>query len=255
MLRLSLFLDIDGTLLDLASHPDKVTVPAALPRLLQRLDTHLKGALAMVSGRNIAAIDRLLSPYKGVAIGVHGFERRERDGSSQTETKVLLPDELRQGINDIVERHPGAFIEDKGCAIAVHERGGPAAAILLADSLSSLCGRIAPAWGCLRGHRVVEIKPAGADKGTGVDLIMQHEPFAGTLPIALGDDITDLDMFATVTRLGGMTIAVGDRISNDGQLQLRSPTAVLRFLEDWTISESIESLVDIDALIRQAARV
>lgn len=253
MRRLSLFLDLDGTLIDLAEHPEAVTVPAQLSQILQQLDTRLGGALAMASGRNIDVLDRLLSPYRGSAIGVHGTERRLNAGAVFQTLSTPLPGALRQSIADIVARYPGAFIEDKGSAIAVHERGGDALmAIALTDALQALCVRFAPGWQCLSGRRVVEIKPAGIDKGKGIAWLMQQPPFAGAMPVALGDDITDLDMFAAVMDRGGLTLAVGGRIAGDGHLHLRSPAAVLRFLEAWSASTAVETRADVEALARQA---
>lgn len=252
MRRLSLFLDLDGTLIDLAEHPEAVNVPVQLSQILQQLDTRLGGALAMASGRNIDVLDRLLSPYRGSAIGVHGTERRINAGAVLQTLSIPLPGALRQSIADIVARYPGAFIEDKGSAIAVHERGDGLMAIALADALQALCCRFAPGWQCLSGRRVVEIKPAGIDKGKGIAWLMQQPPFAGAMPVALGDDITDLDMFAAVMDRGGLTLAVGERIAGDGHLHLRSPAAVLRFLEAWSASTAVETRADVEALARQA---
>lgn len=254
MRRLSLFLDLDGTLIELAEHPEAVTVPAQLPQILGQLDARLHGALAMASGRNIDVLDRLLSPYRGSAIGVHGTERRLNTGAVLQTLSTPLPAALRNAIAEIVARYPGAFIEDKGSAIAVHERDGGDVlrAIALTDALQAQCVRFAPGWQCLSGRRVVEIKPAGIDKGKGTDWLMQQPPFAGALPVALGDDITDLDMFAAVMDYGGLTLAVGERIAGDGHLHLRSPAAVLRFLSAWSASSAVQTLADVEALARQA---
>ncbi|MBL8519177.1 MAG: trehalose-phosphatase [Betaproteobacteria bacterium] len=253
MARPSLFLDVDGTLLELVGHPDAVTVPAALPQVLQRLDDKLHGALVLVSGRNIAAIDQMLSPYRGTAVGVHGLECRHRGGQIEHHPLALMPAVLRQEIVRIVREYPGAFVEDKGSAIAVHERGDIAAADALADALAALCARRGPGWHCLPGHRVVEIKPSEVNKGTGLESVMRNPQFAGTLPLVVGDDVTDLDMFAAGTRFGGMTVAVGDRITRNGNLHLRSPVNVLRFLKRWSESNRAESMADVEALVREAA--
>lgn len=254
MRRLSLFLDLDGTLLELAEHPDAVSVPTQLPAVLQRLDAKLEGALAMATGRNINVLDGFLFPYRGSAIGVHGTEHRLHGGAIVQNVVVPLPTALRHAIADIVRSHPGAFVEDKGSAVAVHERGDTVAAAVLAEELQALCARLAPGWQCLHGRRVVEIKPKSVGKGTGTEWLMQQPPFAGTLPVAVGDDFTDLDMFKTTTRFDGLTVAVGDRITEGGNVHLRSPAAVLRFLEVWSTSESVDDLAGVRALARQAGR-
>jgi len=249
----SLFLDIDGTLLELAGHPDAVTVPVFLPEILRRLDDKLHGALALASGRNIAAIDRLLSPYRGAAIGVHGLETRGRAGSIANHPLAMPTEALRREVARIVQGYPGTFVEDKGSAIAVHVRGDAVAAGTLADALNVLCIRLGPGWHCLPGHRVIEIKPAGLNKGTGLESAMRLPPFAGTLPVVIGDDITDLDMFEAGARFGGLTVAVGDRIADDGHLHLKSPVEVLRFLKRWSESIREESIADVATMLRQAS--
>lgn len=252
VMRLSLFLDLDGTLIDLAEHPEAVSVPARLPLLLQQLDHKLGGALAIASGRNIAVLDRLLLPYQGSAIGVHGVERRLHAGAISQHAVMRLPVELRDAVADLVRQYPGAFIEDKGSAIAVHDRSHPVVSCELAEVLRALCAEHAPEWQCLSGNRVVEVKPVGIDKGSGVDWLMRASPFAESLPVAIGDDFTDLDMFAAVRAYGGLTVAVGERIAGDGQVHLHSPAAVLRLLESWATLVVDYGLANIEALARQA---
>ncbi|MCY7387903.1 MAG: trehalose-phosphatase [Burkholderiales bacterium] len=253
MAHLSLFLDLDGTLIDIAGHPDTVSVPAILPQILQRLDQRLGGALAIASGRNISVLDQLLFPYQGAAIGVHGLEYRAQGGRIQLNPLVTSTVTLRHEVANIARHYSGAFIEDKGSAIAVHERGTEAAAVSLAEALNDLCARLASGWHCLPGRRVVEIKPIGVDKGTGLESAMRQPPFSGTRPVVIGDDITDLDMFAAATRLGGLTMAVGDRITDDAHLHLQSPAAVLRFLDCWSTSDKADNLADIEALAHEVA--
>lgn len=251
-MRLSLFLDLDGTLIDLAEHPEAVSVPARLPLLLQELDHRLGGALAIASGRNIGVLDRLLLPYRGPAIGVHGIERRLQAGTISQQASLRLPVALRNAVADLVRQYPGAFIEDKGSAIAVHDRSHPVVSAELAESLQALCAGLAPEWHCLSGNRVVEVKPVGIDKGSGVDWLMRVPPFTNSIPVAIGDDFTDLDMFAAVRAYGGLTVAVGERIAGDGQVHLHSPAAVLRLLESWATLVVDDGLANIAALARQA---
>jgi trehalose 6-phosphate phosphatase len=198
-------------------------------------------------------MDRILLPYRGVAIGVHGLEQRVR-GVVEYHPLAMPTETLREEVAQIVQGYPGAFIEDKGSALAIHERGDATAAAVLASALGALCTRLPHGWHCLPGHRVVEIKPAGVNKGTGLESVMRQPPFAGTLPVVVGDDITDLDMFAAGTHLGGLTVAVGDRITADGHLHLRSPVEVLRFLKRWSESNCDETIAAVEALVRQASK-
>lgn len=252
VMRLSLFLDLDGTLIDLADHPDSVSVPARLPLLLQQLDHKLGGAVAIASGRNINMLDQLLLPYRGSAIGVHGVERRLQGGAISQHALTPMPVALRDAVAELVRHYPDAFIEDKGSAIAAHDRSHPGVTSELAEAMRAICLRLAPEWQCLSGNKVVEVKPVGIDKGTGVDWLMQVPPFADSLPVAIGDDFTDLDMFAAVHSYGGLTVAVGERIAGDGHVHLHSPAAVLRLLEAWAALTVVRGLANIEALARLA---
>lgn len=255
MQRLSLFLDIDGTILEIAGHPESVTVPDSLPPMLRRLETRLGGALALASGRNIATIDRLLSPYRGATIGVHGLEQRTHGGEVFRTTYSSPPPALRKSIAEILRRFPGAFVEDKGVAIAVHERGSTAEARALSDALNGLCSQIGADWHCIAGRSVFEIKPRAVNKGTALESVMRSPPFSGTLPVAIGDDTTDIDLFNAAMRFGGMAVAVGDRIADAAKMHLQSPTAVLHLLQQWSVSADGESLADVEEMVRLAGRL
>ncbi|MEQ1516126.1 MAG: trehalose-phosphatase, partial [Usitatibacteraceae bacterium] len=142
----------------------------------------------------------------------------------------------------------------KGSALAVHERSDAEAAVALAAELADLCSRLAPGWVCLPGRHVVEIKPIGIDKGVGLESLISCRPFDGSFPVAIGDDVTDLDMFAATERLGGLTVAVGPRIAGSGRMELDSPSAVLRLLRRWSESGGVDSVHAVETLIRDAAQ-
>src|SRR6266852_6565577 len=122
----ALFLDVDGTLLDFAAAPDDVEVPGDLPCALDALHGILGGALALVSGRSIAALDRLFAPLRLPAAGQHGAELRNEVGSEMT--GVAPPRHLAAVIarlRDFAANHPGIVVEDKGVSVAVHYRQVP----------------------------------------------------------------------------------------------------------------------------------
>src|ERR1700710_302061 len=112
----ALFLDIDGTLLDLARTPDRVKVPRELLRTLEKLSHHLSGALAFVSGRSLESIDKLFAPFKPAAIGAHGGEIRGLDGA--VARTAPLSDAVRNIFTGLAEHVPGLLLEDKACALA-----------------------------------------------------------------------------------------------------------------------------------------
>lgn len=251
MPRLSLFLDFDGTLIDLADHPDSVSIPNQLPPTLDRLGGKLKGAVALVSGRNIRSLDELLSPYRGSAIGVHGAEMREAGPSDMQFVSSPISVGAKAAIASILHRYPGTSLEDKAVAIAVHGKSETSLSRSLADELGITCNQLIPGWHCIRGRRVLEIKPLAVDKGTGLNWLMAQKPFVETMPVVIGDDITDLDMFAAANRLGGLTISVGERIVGYGDCHLPSPRGVLQLIERLLSFDGEIGLAEIEDIARQ----
>jgi len=210
----ALFLDVDGCLLDIAERPDAVAVEPTLPPVLDRLRERLGGALALVSGRPLAELDRLFAPLHLPAAGQHGLERR--DAAGRRLPTVALPEgfaEVEGRLALFTERHPGLLLERKSHGLALHYRGNPARgeeAIRLARSLAS---RTRPPLVAVEGKAVIELRAPGADKGRAIEAFLAEPPFRGRLPAFAGDDVTDEDGFAAVNRLGGHSILVGARAS------------------------------------------
>jgi trehalose 6-phosphate phosphatase len=228
--EIALFLDFDGTLVELAPQPEAVIVPPELPPLLARLHDRMKGAVATISGRPIAEIDAFLAPVKLPASGAHGAELRE---SADAEIRVIgahLSDPLRAQIQAVVAtlqaRWPGLRTEDKGTSFAVHYRHAPEAEADLRAALEAL--GFTNGWQLLSGHRVFEVKARGWSKGTAIRLMMDRAAFAGRRPICIGDDRTDLDGMEAARALGGDGIAVGG-LDADVAWVLSDPAAV----RDW----------------------
>jgi trehalose 6-phosphate phosphatase len=224
-----------------------VVVGPSLVELLDALHAASRGALALVSGRAIDSLDRLFSPFRGVAVGLHGLELR-RDPGSLTERARSAPPPaaLRDAIEGLAGAHRAALIEDKGAAIAVHHRLAAPAMQALRGALAEACDRHGPDWTVLRGRQVLEVKPREASKARGVDALMSARPFQGTVPIAFGDDITDLDMFEAIRRHGGTAVAVGPRIAGSGDLQLDAPGESLALLD--AVREALAGGADADAI-------
>lgn len=235
---LSLLLDVDGTLLDFAPHPDKVLVSRPLVALLEDLHGLLDSALALVSGRSIQSLDRLFRPFTPTAVGLHGLELRigGKAGGEASHTIDCLdsepvPSALAEKVAVVARRFDRSFLEDKAWALVVHHVLDGYRAELLAAELQLACADFAPDWIVLRGRQVFEIKSASITKATGVDRLMRLPVFAGTGPVAFGDDVTDLDMFAAVRRYRGLAVSVGPRIAGAGDLHLSSPASSLQLLE------------------------
>jgi len=228
----ALFLDFDGTLAELESHPDQVQVPAALTDLLARLATAPDGAVAVVSGRSVVALEALLGPVPIALAGVHGLERRDATGNRHQHHAggdVLAA--ARTRIEQFVHHHPGSYSEDKGIALTLHFRNAPAAAGAAAELLNAECRRLGDGYHVQHGKEVLELKPAGFDKGSVVAEFMTAPPFLGRLPVYIGDDSTDEDAFRTVRARSGHAVRVGPIDASNAEYQINSVPEVRRWLE------------------------
>jgi len=204
----ALFLDIDGTLLDMARTPDRVHVPDALRRALERLAGDLGGALAFVSGRSLDSIDTLFAPFRPAAIGAHGGEIRGVDG--QVARVAPLADSVRAVFTGLARAMPGLLLEDKTCALALHYRLAPEARPMLEAAMEKHAGLFADEKvNILHGKAVIEARPIGVDKGWAVTRLARQAPFAGRAVLVGGDDTTDLDVFRILPELGGRGFSVG----------------------------------------------
>jgi trehalose 6-phosphate phosphatase len=225
----ALFLDIDGTVLDMARTPDAVVVPKDLARRLKTLQAALDGALAFVSGRSLDMIDRLFGPHLFPAVGCHGAEIRGVNGKRRTLTNPLAAS-VRDLFRDLARNHPGTLLEDKVYTLALHYRLAPEARSGLEAALESHQALFAAEKTVLQdGKAVIEARPLGIDKGAGVRALLREAPFMGRVPIFGGDDTTDMDVFTILPELGGKSFSVGRRF--DGvDCHFASPRAVRQWL-------------------------
>lgn len=204
----ALFFDFDGTLVDIAPQPDAVQVDEEVPRLLARLGASLGGALAVVSGRTVAEIDRHLQPLRLCVAGVHGTERRGADGHVRRIAVAALQD-AAELVASLCHRHPALRMEIKPGAIALHYRHAPE---LEDDCLETMSDAIQRTDGMtlLRGKKVVEMKPRRASKGMAVRSFLEERPFRNRRPWYFGDDVTDEAAFEAVQSLGGVAVKIGE---------------------------------------------
>lgn len=204
----ALFLDFDGTLVDLAPQPEAVMVPAGLVETLDGLNAYLGGALALISGRPIEQIDAFLRPLRVPVAGVHGAERRAYDGAvSLMSTHPLQL--VEEAALALASRHPGLIVENKRGSIALHFRQVPELEPLCLQAMQRAVEE-SPGLTLLRGKMVFEAKPGGASKGQAIAAFLQEPPFAGRTPVFAGDDFTDEVGFSTVQRMQGLGIKVGE---------------------------------------------
>jgi trehalose 6-phosphate phosphatase len=224
----ALFLDFDGTMVDIAPQPHAVEVPQPLLDVLQELDSLLGGAVAVISGRPIEQIDAFLHPLKLAVAGVHGAERRSADGELHLMNTHPL-DRVEAAAQALVDQHPGLLLENKRGSLALHYRQRPELEDLCLQAMQQAV-EASPGLTLLRGKMVVEAKPGGASKGRAIEAFLSEPPFAGRRSVFIGDDITDEVGFSTVQHLGGIGIKVGEG-ATVAWGRLPDPAALRRELE------------------------
>ena len=205
------FLDLDGTLLDIADHPHQVSIDADLVGLLEALRRAAGGALALISGRPIADIDRLLARPGFCLAGQHGAERRDFSGTMHRHgvSRAAL-EEARRRFGMMAARHPALVLEDKGVNLALHFRAAPALRAEMQEMVHGLAGELGGEFEVQLGKMVVELRPSGKDKGVAIAEFLEETPFRGRAPVFVGDDLTDEPGFELINRLEGHSVKVGE---------------------------------------------
>ena len=227
------FLDLDGTLLEIAETPEEVDPGPQDVLLLGKLQRACGGALALISGRSLSRIDQLFSPLVLPAAGQHGVERRDAQGKRHRHrfpVSSLRP--AAGGIRSFAARHQGLVFEDKGASVALHYRLAPQLAEAAQAAVREAAGPLGEAVEVQNGKMVVELKPAGCDKGKAIDEFMREAPFSGRTPVFIGDDFTDEYGFRAINRLGGHSVKVGEGPSA-ARWRLESPAAARAWLQAW----------------------
>ena len=234
----ALFLDVDGCLLEIAARPDEVVVAPALVPALAQLRERLNGAVALISGRSLADLDRLFAPLHLAAAGQHGLERR--DATGRLMPLVTLPAnfaDVEARLALFAERHPGILLERKSRGLALHFRGAPECGEEAQRLAVALAERTDPPLLALPGKSVIELRAPGSDKGQAIAAFLEEPPFIGRTPAFLGDDVTDEDGFATVNRLNGHSILIGRR-PTQARCALPDVAAVHRWLSTLPLETS-----------------
>jgi len=204
------FLDVDGTLLEIAATPSDVSVDIALLELIGQLFRISGGALALISGRSISDLEKLLGTLRLPLAGQHGLERRDSAGrlwihAAPPGAKCAI----KEALAPVLTRHPGLLLEDKGLTLALHYRQAPHLAAYSHRLMERLMHEAGGELELQKGKRVIEIKPAGIGKGTAVAEYLSESPFRGRYPVFIGDDQNDENGFAEVNRMNGISIKVG----------------------------------------------
>jgi trehalose 6-phosphate phosphatase len=212
--RSALLLDLDGTLLDIAPTPDSVVVPPGLIAALRGLRARLGDAVAVITGRPVEQVDALLDAVPYAVSGEHGSATRFAPGAAPThENLPSVPTGWREQAERIAAGHPGLLLEQKARGFGLHYRAVPALGPKIHDALAALVAG-SQDFALLQGHKLWEVRPRGVHKGTAVAALMARPPFAGRLPIFIGDDVTDEDAIAVAEAMGGVGLRVADAFTD-----------------------------------------
>jgi trehalose 6-phosphate phosphatase len=230
---LALFLDVDGTLLEIAATPDRVRVPASLRNTLQLCRERQHGALALLSGRALKEVDELFSPCVLPTSGLHGLEVRLPRG------KVMRPridpfvlDRARHWLRLLQQDHRGLLLEDKGIVLAMHYRLAPGLAPEIEVVMNEMAAELGEDFVVRRGKCTFELAPRGFDQSTAIEMLMKEREFAGRTPVLVSDDPCDEVAFQAVNEMGGHSIRVGNLEASAARYRFSTVSTVVAWLRD-----------------------
>lgn len=241
---IGLFLDVDGTLLEIRDTPSAVVADQDLRKLLHDCQAVLGGALCLVSGRSIAEVDRIMAParYDAVA-GAHGAELRIAGKRIPNETTASFPAAAAQDLQSFADRHDGLLLERKQGGVSLHFRKAPTLEPECRAAVTSLLGKLGDDFRLIAGKMVFEIAPAAHNKGAAIRRACAESPFADRTPVFIGDDVTDEDGFEAVNRLGGVTVRVGGNDDSAAKFTLPDVAAVRAWLRAAILGTGRETAI------------
>jgi len=226
----ALFLDVDGTLLHIRDNPADVAADRALVEMLQACFSKLGGAMALISGRSIAEVDRIFAPFAFPVAGAHGAELRGAGDTTTDGQHAALPEHAISALDEFASRAEGLLVEKKQGGASLHYRRAPQLEDECRRFVAGLLEDIGAGYRLIAGKMVFEIAPADHNKGAAIRSFMAQTPFTGRMPVFVGDDVTDEDGFRVVNELGGISIRVGDSSQSEAQNQLPDEAAVRAWL-------------------------
>ena len=241
------FFDIDGTLVELAATPSSIIVHDDLPELIDRLNDLSGGAVSLITGRAISNVDELLPLLQVSVAGQHGAEVRMPAGAHHTGEFAVDFSAIAREVAELCARHPDLIAEYKGSSVALHYRRAPKLAGYATRFMRELQSRYGPGLELQKGKKVVELRPDAVDKGRAIASLMKRKPFAGRIPVFVGDDVTDEAGFETVNELGGFSVKVGR-----GKTRARYRLASVSEVKAW-LAEGMSGRTEIDSRKHGAA--
>jgi trehalose 6-phosphate phosphatase len=242
--QLAIFTDFDGTLVELAETPDAIEVADTLLEELRHAMRELDSAFAVLTGREIADIDKYLAPLHLPVAGAHGTQRRRADGVLEAIDPATIrgAEAIAQSVQPLILANPGLLLEKKEGAVALHYRQAPELEAAVRSAMEEAV-RDTAGFGLVPGKMVLEARPLGVSKGEALRAFMREEPFIGRTPIFIGDDVTDEDGFIAAQDLGGVGIKLGD---GETAARMRIPNVA-------SVHALIRGLGDIAARDRETA--
>ncbi len=234
--NVALFLDLDGTLAAIRPRPEDVGPEAWRTALLRQLEERLGGKLAVISGRSLEEVDRILEGAVAAVAAVHGLVRRSADGTVEEAPPAPGLAPARERLAEISAEHPGLLVEDKRLSLAVHFRQAPELEPEVNREAEAICEE--SGLSLQLGDMVAEMQTPGVDKGAALQAFMREAPFKGAVPVFVGDDLTDEHGFRAARALGGISILVGAPRPTYADMRLESVAAVRHWLETALIQDA-----------------
>jgi trehalose 6-phosphate phosphatase len=226
----ALFLDVDGTLLDIREHPHAVSADAGLVTTLRHTCHSMGGAMALISGRGLSDIDRIFGPTRFSAAGAHGSEIRLGNTLLETAEADDVPGDVVDALHRFVDANDGLLLERKATGVSLHYRRAPELESACRAIVADILGDLGPDFRLIDGKMVLEIAPRAHTKGEAIRTFLEYEPFHGRRPVFIGDDVTDEDGFIAANDLGGLSIRVGEIETSEARYSLDGVPAVHRWL-------------------------
>ena len=244
----ALFLDVDGTLLAIRDNPSDVTANRALIGTLEACFDRLDGAMALISGRSVAEVDRIFAPAIFPVAGAHGSELRGSDGRTVSAVNAPLPQATLEALEAFASRHDGLLLERKRGGASLHYRRAPALQTECRRLVDELLAGLGDSYRLIAGKMVFEIAPSAHDKGAAIRQFLQAPPFKGRSPVFFGDDVTDEDGFRVVNELGGLSVRIGDTGNSEARYWLQGVAAVQSWLCEAILDHAPRDPMEINTL-------
>ena len=233
----ALFLDVDGTLLDIRDNPSEVLADSELIETLEACFHILGGAMSLVSGRSIAEVDRIFSPSVFPVAGAHGAELRFDGGRMMNVASEPLPDSVMSALEALAGSNDGLLLEKKRGGASLHYRKAPQLEAKCRRLVMALMAELGDTYRLIAGKKVFEIAPAAHNKGAAIRTFLTEPPFAGRAPVFIGDDVTDEDGFLAVNPVAGTSIRVGNNEPSEAQYRLPNVQSVREWLHTAILAD------------------